>query len=413
MPKAQLTHARIQANLLLTSMIGGAMGAPLIASIRETLQTQAGISRAQLGLWVFVLGTAGSAVALVLSVLQRRARRTTLFRAGLAVKAAAFVLLVVFEPAPGWVMAVIALAWLLISAATTLTATGNGMFADIWEHRPHTGVILMHAVNAFGKLLAPLIVLALGTYLRVNAMVYAAVLLAILIDAFAWPRASVMQLNEAEQRQAGASTVRVPRQLVVWLCAAQFAFIAGSEAGATAILGSLVLLRRPVPVEWIAPASWPAVVIACLLLGIVLGRVILTAASRRVEERAIITLCLICGLFSIPAALAPLAGVYLPALLLTGLCFSATWPAFFGLAARTFPGYRTFLSTAGSFANAVGISGCIYFASAIGNQPERLPLAFIASTAVMGVFALFLYATPYGRGLGAVPATVGTTEAQI
>jgi len=213
----------------------------------------------------------------------------------------------------------------------------------------------------------------------------------------------VRHLAEVERAADRGVRLRLPGDPGVWLCAAQFAFIAGAEGGATAILGSLVERLRPAPGIWGSEATWPAAVTAVMLCGIVAGRVAFTVLSTRLRERAIIGLCLSAGLFALPAAFCGSAAVYLPGFFLTGVCFSATWPAFFALAARRYRADRTFLSFAAAFFTALGISGCVYLVSAVGNADERLPHAFVAGTAVMGAFAVYLYLTPWGRRLAAPP----------
>jgi len=401
------SHKRIQLNILLVLMVNGAMGAPLLGPVRETLQDQTGLSRGRLGLWIFVIGTLGSALGLIAGILGQHIKRTTLFRIGVVLETLACLLLVMAKPGPGWLLLSLAMAWLLLGSARTMTNTGNGIFTDIWRHSPHTGVILLHAVNAGGKLLAPLAVLAIGTALRPNAAAFTALLVLLLIGSWFWPAADVDSLKQAEQRQARPDRPALPRNFAIWLCAVQFGFIAGSEAGATAILASLMQTLRNAPAAWPWPDKWPAAMTAVMLLGIVLGRIVFMISSRKLGERAILIICLLCGFAALPAALATHPGVYVPALLLTGVCFSATWPAFFSLAARAYPAEKTFLSLSSAFFTAVGVSGCIYLSSAVGNETSRLPLAFIASTAVMILFALYLFATPFGRRLESAELAAG------
>jgi len=387
-------------------MGAGAIGAPLLGPVRETLQESAGLSRGELGKWVFFLGFAGGAVGLALGIAMRRTVRTSFFRAGSFLFAVGCVLFAVVRPSPGWSLVVLGAGWFLLALATPLSACGNGIFADLWESSPHTGVIILHATNSVGKLAAPLIVMALGTALAGNALVYAAFFGLLALDGLFWPRRSVEHLKKVERDRDETRALRLPKDPMVWACVAQFAFITGAEAGATAILGSLVGKLRPdPPFAWLEAGTWPAAAILVMLAGLAMGRLVFAVLSTRLSERAIVALCMACGFLAVPAAFSAATWVFLPSLLVTGVCFSATWPAFFGLAARAYPGERTFLSFGAAFFTTLGISACIYMVSAIGDVDSRLPHAFVASVAVMAFFACFLFLTPWGRRLGRANAS--------
>ncbi len=400
----QRGHRGIQFNVLTVMLVSGAMGAPLLSPIRETLQQQAGISRASLGLWMFIVGAVGSGVGLIGGIYCSRTPRTTLVRYGTVTLAVACWLLAVCRPDGPWALAGLAAAWLLISTSRPLVATSNGIFADIWDRSPHTGVILLHAVNAGGKVVAPLVVLVIGASITGAGLLFAGVMTALAVHALLWSRPAVGELIAFERHQANDAAPRIPRDPLLWACAFMFCIISGSEAGLTAILGSLIETSRPSPVASLTAARWAAVCTAVLLLGILGGRVLLTLVSSRLGERTIITLCLACSVFTFPAALATHWAIYLPSLLLNGVVFSATWPAFYALAARSYRADKTFLALGAAFFTLLGTSACIYFSSAVGNAEHRLPLAVILSTAVLLPFAVFLYLTPWGRALGRVPA---------
>ncbi len=91
-----------------------------------------------------------------------------------------------------------------------------------------------------------------------SGAVYAILFAALTAWSLSWLRESVEHLAERERAFAARRISRIPRDPVLWLCALQFAFIAGSEGGATAILGSFVSRWRPSPFPWIAAERWPA-----------------------------------------------------------------------------------------------------------------------------------------------------------
>lgn len=395
-----LTHQRVQVNLLLVKLVAGAMGAPLIGGARAMVEREAGISRATLGLWVFVLGLVGSAVGLVLPTLMVSLRRTTAGRLGTAMLALSCALLAIFRPEPGWVLAGLAMAWLINGVSGPLVATANGIFADIWSHSPRTGVILLHAVNAGGKVLAPLALLFFAGDLRLTALVFAVVTGFLAVEGWFWPRTSVDTLVAVEKQQDHGRKNHWPTRALVWVLAIQFTLISGAEAGVVSILGSLIQQLRPSPIDGMTAGQWARWMIVAHLMGIFVGRIVLTLASGRLSERWIIGLCLATGLAALPAAMAESAWVYGVSLFVLGWAFSATWPAFYALCARAFPSEKTFLSLSAAFFSFVGASGGVLLSSMIGNVDARLSWAVMASTGVLIPFALFLWATPSGRSLG-------------
>ncbi|MCC7406752.1 MAG: hypothetical protein IT442_01690 [Phycisphaeraceae bacterium] len=398
--KTLLTHGRVQGNLLLVKLVAGAMGAPLIGGARAMVEREAGISRATLGWWVFALGLVGSAAGLVLPALLVNLRRTTAGRIGTVLLAVSCALLAIFRPEPGWVLAGLGAAWLINGASGPLIATANGVFADIWSHAPRTGVILLHAVNAGGKVLAPLALLAFSGDLRLTAMVFTAVMGLLAVEGWFWPRASVEAVAAVEKQHDHGRKSHWPTRALVWVIAVQFMLISGSEAGVVSILGPMVQQLRPSPIEGLTGGQWARWMIVAHLMGIFVGRIVLTLASGRLSERWIIGLCLATGLAALPAVMAESVWVYGVSLFVLGWAFSATWPAFYALGARAFPSEKTFLSLSAAFFSFVGASGGVAMSSVIGNTDARLPWAVVASTGVLALFAWFLWGTRSGRALG-------------
>ncbi len=399
-------HARQFPLLTATVLAGlgfmGAMGPPILAPLRESIQAEAGISRAALGLGFMTTNLLGCLLGLILSRFLPAWTRVAWFRLGLALVALGLgVFLLPFE-GHAWVWA-LAAGWFVITCGMAMTGTANGMVSDLWDASPHMGVILLHAVNAGGKVLAPLAVLLVGVSVGRSLAGFAAAFLVLAGLCWAWPRDGVRFLTDHERSRPPSLSGR--GRLWLWVCGLQFVFIAGAEAGVTSILGSLIEVRRVPPGSLGAPV-WSAVTVLIMLSGILAGRIVFTLLAARWSERRIIAWCLAAGLAgTVPAAFGTRAVVYLPGLILLGVSFSATWPAWFGLLARTWPAERTFLSFVSSVGNALGVSLMVGVSSLVGNRPDRLPWALAASAAVMLPFALFALATR--RRLGPVRSGPG------
>jgi len=390
---------RITANLLMVATVNGAAGAPLVGALREQAQEAFGLSRRAVGAGVAALGLAAGVGGLILISCLPRAKRLQLFRAGLLVALAGFGSYCFLPPPGPGAIAVLCAGWFVLTFGRGLTVVSNAVFTDLWHHSPHTGVILLHATNSLGKLLAPALALLLTAAVTRNAVVYTVILAVLALDALSWPRPAVAGLARAEQEQTaarprGRSVLRRP---LFWLICVEFFFIAGSEAGVASILPSYVENHRP-GAAGLSPRAFSEVVLAVMVLGIVAGRFAGVLASRRLGERAIIAGCLLCTLAVIPAVASARPGVYLPCFFVLGVAFSATWPANFALAARSFPHDKTILSMGASLGTLAGVNGFVLLASLIGNRPEHLPLAVLVSAGSMAVFAAtFLARAAFAR----------------
>lgn len=120
--------------------------------------------------------------------------RLALFRTGLVMLFLAFGLYCFIRGDNSWAIAGLASGWFIMSLGVSFTGTPNAIFADLWHRSPHTGVILLHAINSIGKVVAPMMVLVIGSGLSGNARVYAAIWVTLTLAAFAWPRKAVAHL---------------------------------------------------------------------------------------------------------------------------------------------------------------------------------------------------------------------------
>ena len=389
----------ITLNLLTIALVGGAAGAPIVGALRENVQESYDVPFWAVGVAVGVLGAAAGAAGLVVTSLLRRVGRLQFVRAGVATFLLGFVVLwrVPAGPAPLGASSIalwmLAAGWFLATFGRGLTVVSNAIFTDLWAHRPHTGVILLHATNAVGKLAAPGVALALlalvGTgAVQPNAGVYSAVLVVLLVGAIAWPKSGVAALNVPADR-ARRPGPSILRHGLFWLICVEFVFISGSEAGVASILASFVEKQR-VPAWGMSARGWSQVVLAAMQAGVLSGRLIGVWASGRFGEKPIIVACLLCALAAVPTALVASPIVYAPAAMVLGVAFSAVWPAHFSLAARHFPHDKTILAMGAALGTLVGVNGFVLLASLIGNAPHHLPWALMASTAGIAPYALTL-----------------------
>lgn len=378
----------------------GAMGAPLIGPLRESLQADAGITRAALGLGYLTSTLVGSLIGLTVSMRLHSWPRTSLFRLGTACVACGLGLVAAHLGTGAWLLASMAAAWVLVMLGLSLVATGNGIFSDLWDHRPHEGVLMLHSANATGKLIAPLSVLAVGTNVPLVALGFACVFGAYAIVGWTWPRADVAAVGQLERQRHAARTVGLPRFGPIWLAVSQLFFIAGMEHGAISILGSFFSVHRASPVAALGPERWAVVAICLMLLGVLGGRLLFWQLSWRFDPGFIVPTCILVGFVgAVPAAISASPWVYVPSLIVAGVAFSSTWPAYWSMVARHYPNERTFVAVGGSVFSTAGIAFGTAFSSAIGNRDTWLPWAFLAAFSLGLVPLGFLFLTSLGRRL--------------
>ncbi len=384
----------ITLNLLTIALVGGAAGAPMVGALRENVQESYGVPFWAVGVAVGVLGALAGAVGLAVTSWLRGVGRLGFIRAGLATFLVGFALLwAVPAEASSIALWMLAAGWFLTTFGRGLTLVSNAVFTDLWAHRPHTGVILLHATNAVGKLAAPAVALVLLAMLSTsafqpNAGVYSVILVALLAAAMLWPKAGVARLNaSAGHRPGGGASIF--RQGLFWLICVDFLFISGAEAGVASTLASFVEKQRA-PALGLSARAWSQVVLAAMQMGVLSGRLIGVWVSGRFGEKPIIVACLLCAPAVVPMALATHPAVYAPAALVLGMAFSAVWPAHFSLAARHFPHDKTALAMGAGLGTLVGVNGFVLLASLVGNNPDHLPWAMMASTAAIGLYALTL-----------------------
>ncbi len=405
-PTLSPAERRVRNDLLALLLLLGAFGAPLIGPLRETVQQVTGLSRFQLGAGVFFMGLAAGGLGLAaVRAFEGTWHRIRFIRAGAFSIAAGTLILAGVRPGPGLSVIFLAFAWFLILLGGAGVGLANAAIIDLYRRtRPHRGVILLHAGNALGKVGAPLLVLAVGTSLRRNGAVYFVLVTAVALMCLSWPRQLVADLAAKERGQRAAAgsgppaESRLRRRGRFWAAACQFAFIAGSEAGVTSILGSFIYVQRPSPLPEMGNAAWAAAVVLLLQVGIAAGRFLSFALAERWSERAILAACLPFVLFALPLVFCPAPWGYAPAALFLGIAFSGTWPAFFALAQQHFPAERSAFTMAARLFTLAGVNGCILMVSLIGNRNANLGLAVLAGAGILLLFAAYLLA-PAGRGL--------------
>ena len=381
----------ITITVLAVALASGAGGAPLVGALRQSVQEQFGLSFWSAGAGVGIIGLAGGILGLILTRCIGGVGRGWLFRIGIVLSFLAFLLYYFIDAHSRYAVLALAGGWLIMSLGRNLSGISNAIFADLWHRAPQAGLILLHATNSIGKVVAPLLALIVGVSLTSNAAVYGIIWLILALSVFTWPRKALEHLHEVEHLQhiESRKTRSVLRTPLFWMVSIQFALIAGSEAGVTSTLPAFIEQHRE-PLLGLSARDWSQVVLVTMLLGIVAGRFAAFWLSQRIDERGIIKICLACMAAVIPSVWLRWSVIYLPCFFILGITFSATWPAFFALASRFYSNDKTILSVAAGVCTIGGVNGFILLSSFVGNNPDNLPWAVIISVAGMAIFAICL-----------------------
>jgi fucose permease len=393
-------RVRIRFDLLALMCLLGSLGAPLVGPLRETLQARLGLSRLQLGAGVFAMGlSAGVAGILLVRWLGLRVSRTAWVRVGTSLVVLGMGLLA----AGAWRGSGLALAagWFVLLLGGTFARMANAVVMDLWHASPRRGLILLHATNAVGKVLAPALVFLVGASLARNGLVFALLAALVLADMLFWPRAEVRALGDGERRDAAgdpADDAARGGRALFWAAASMLGIVAGAEAGVISILGSFITRLRTSPFPALDQPEWAAAVLAVAQMGIVTGRFIFFRLATRLSERRILFTCLAFAVFVFPAVLLESPAAYVPSLFLLCVAFSATWPACFALTAARYRVRRNAYTMACTLFTLCGVNAAILLASAIGNTDAGLAPAIVLSALTIllpGAFvAAFYPATP-------------------
>lgn len=254
------------------------------------------------------------------------------------------------------------------------------------------GVTLLHALNAVGKFVGPMLASLFLYGAWRNGFLAAAVLplalaIPVLIAHGYGGSIPIGRKREGDQR-AGAD---------FWLAISGFGAIAGSELA--------VALWIPAYAQEVrgCSAAEANLLLSIFLVGLVIGRFAVSALSPRVSSRRAIAVCGAAALFAIPAVSFSSYPVAAAFFLLFGLAFSATWPSYFAHLTRVFPEHLGLMGGASVFSTQVGFAVCSYVSGRLAEVNLAYPMLFGA--AVLGGFVLIFFASPVSKAARGVPST--------
>ena len=341
--------------ILLHATVVGILGAGFIGPVRTSIQEEYGLSVGAFGSWLAGLALIGAGCGFALMPRLRPYSAHTVVLGSLIIATLAMVMM-----ASATTLWLLAIGWLIFSACGVASSHMNTMIRDCFQQNPRMGINLMHGVNAVGKVLGPVLVGVILVYappwrwaLGIIAMSQALIVLGLCTQ-----RRAAQQMKQ--ETPDTTHYARKPSQLSrSWFLRATlpFAIIAGSEAAFVSILNTY--LGEFHGLDQITSTG----LLTTHLLGLVVGRSIVTALPRRIPNRAIIISCCLpaIGCFALPLMDNHLFLALI--LFIAGLPFSATYATFYDSAAKHAQSDTHALAFGSGLFSVLGIYVCIGAAS--------------------------------------------------
>jgi len=377
--RAAVPRALILSWMFLFGMIGTGLVGPNLSSIEREFR----ISHGQFGIVFALIQIACSTVVLFAASRLRRLDSSLAFIAGLLMQTAGFVCIYL---AP--CTTALAGGWTLITLGTVLGAVANNVSARLWPDNPRRGVTLLHGFNGIGKVAGPLVAavcLLLGWRLSFLAV---GVVTLVLLAGF-WRERRRLAEFSAPEEAAPSGTGEALRRPFYWLCILPFGLIAGGDVCFAALLPAYYERTHG-----LSPQG-ASLLLTAHLLGLAVGRFVFVYLSDRLSNNRVIGLCLLAGLFVVPAILARHPWAWAAALFGVGWMFSSTWPTYYAQVSRFFSRDPHMLDYGSGLGNALGIALCVWGSSSLA---ERYPeAALLCGPAALWLFGLLYFLSPLSR----------------
>jgi fucose permease len=381
------TRAALRRFIMVWYFSSGALMVGLVGPLRGSIQFEFGLGKAQFGVLIAVVQFLGSGLVLFAGPRLRKRNTIHLALAGLFLMGAGLTLCFALPNVRGWL-----LGWAVMSMGASLGSIINNVSMRLWPRDRRKGVIVLHTSNSAGKVFGPLVAaLCLSTALlgwRGSFLVAGLFNIALFLVFFLTTRRMAPQFQPLPAA-AGSLGFQVFRRSLYWKCILPFGLIAGAEAAFASLMPLYFLQRRGFT------ASQASLLFSVHLCGILAGRLLAAFYGARLDSNVIIAACVLTGIFIFPALYASSLWVFIPCLLLFGLCFSATWPTYYSQAARFLPHDLDMLAYGAGLSNLTGMSLCVMGSSILANW--NFDLGVLSCVVIMAAVFVFYLLSPMSK----------------
>lgn len=369
--------------ILFWFLLAGAVRTGLVGPNRPSIEEEFGLTHGQFGLGIAVIQVLSAGLILAITSRLKRLNPMSVMIFGLALQLGGFG----FVAATGDIYS-LCIGWWLISAGTSLGAVGNNVSMDLWPQEPRKGVVLLHSFNAAGKVIGPVIAgLCLYLSWRMSFLGVGVVTLAGLAAfVLLYRKANRFYAQRHHEEIQKKLTRGVLHRPVFWLVVCFFAMIAGGEFIFATIMPTYFHNVRGFSKE---QASW---LLSLHLLGLMCGRFISAHFAGRRSNRAIVGICLLCGVAIVPILYSNSMVLLLPALFVLGGMFSSTWPSTYAHLNGPFAHYRAELAYGSALGNNLGFAVFAITSSYLADW--SLEAAMLMGPIVLWLFGLLFFFGP-------------------
>lgn len=365
-----------------TTFLAGVIGTGLIGPNRSAIEAEFELSHTQFGIGMALASIVFSLAILYFTPKLRKAGNANIMLASLVVLFVSLFMMFFQKSVWGVVCA-----WALSILGMSLGSVANNISMLLWQDNPRKGVTLLHGFNSIGKFIGPIVAALFMAYGWRYSFLAASVMCLVVILPFIIFRKPASSYDNHEE---GIHINRKPlKNPFFWFSVMLIGLISGGEL-AFATLMPLYYEN----IHAFTPQK-ASLFFSVHLAGLLAGRFISAAISRRVSANIIIGFCVSTGIFVFPVAFSKEAYIQLPSLFMLGFMFSAVWPQYYAQAKQHWKHCPTLFAYGIAFGNASLMPLCVMLSSRIADF--NLKPALISGIIILWIFAGLYFLSPLSK----------------
>jgi MFS family permease len=367
----------------------GAIGTGLVGPNRPAVEREFGLSHAQFGGAFALIQIVCSSGALVVSLRMRAFHRGSALSLSLLLQTVGFFRVFTSAAPQGLIFG-----WGLITLGAILGFVSNSLSQDLWPDSPRRGVLLLHGMDASGKVVGPLVAaICLSRGWRWSFFIAGTATFGLLL-------LSLFAQKRLPRRSAPSSSLQndpVNRRHLFASGILPFALLTGAN------VSFATLVPTYCQAVFGMDARLASLFLGIHLSGMALGRFIFFHFHQCLSPNVVIRVCLATGLFiflGFPGASLPLLGL---SLFGVGGMFSGIWPTYYSQASRYFKSEPHLLDLGSALGGNLGSAACVLMSSLIAERSVFGSLVF--GPAALWLFGLLYFSGPLSKS---APADVSS-----
>jgi fucose permease len=276
--------------------------------------------------------------------------------------------------------------WGTITLGAILGFVSNSLSKDVWPDTPRRGVLLLHGLDASGKVVGPLVAaICLSRGWRWSFCIAGLATLGLFLLSL------VAQKRMSKRSEPLKSPQHNPinRRHLLAFGILPFVLLTGAN------VSFATLVPTYCQTVFGMDARVASLFLGLHLSGMALGRFVFFRFHERLSPNAVLRVCLGTGLFiflGFPQTPIPLLGL---SLFGVGGMFSGIWPTYYGQASRYFKSEPHLLDLGSALGGNLGSAACVLASSLIAERSVFLSLVF--GPAALWLFGLLYFFGPLSQ----------------